>query len=196
MRLNNMLFTFIMCVFTIFNISFVYHNQTKVLAEIKTTPIVIEIRDFENAMKPEEKLEKRYYDVPLEKDLQDYIFALCEEYGIYPELAIGMIETESNFNASAVGDGGNSLGLMQIQPRWHQDRMNKLGCTNLLDPYQNVKVGIDYLAELMHKDKSVEWALMAYNGGHKYADEKLEERVLSEYAETVLTNSRELQSVL
>lgn len=134
-----------------------------------------------------------YFDVPLDEELQDYIFELCEEHNIDPALVIAMIEKESNFTASAIGDGGNSLGLMQIQPRWNQDRMDILDCQDLLDPFQNVAVGIDLLAELFDKDNSVEWVLMAYNGGQSYANRKISNGEISNYAQTVLHNSKNLE---
>ena len=137
--------------------------------------------------------EVEYFDVPLDEELQDYIFELCEEHNIEPALVIAMIEKESNYNASAIGDKGNSLGLMQIQPRWNQDRMDILDCQNLLDPFQNVAVGIDLLGELFSKGNSVEWVLMAYNGGQSYANRKISNGEVSTYAKTVLSNSKNLE---
>lgn len=137
---------------------------------------------------------KRYYDVPLEEPLQDHIFILCEEYGIDPAIVIAMIGKESVNNPHAVGDGGNSLGLMQIQPRWHKDRMKRLGITSLFNPYQNVTVGIDILRELFATGKSTEWVLMAYNGGQAYANEKAALGIVSDYANTVIANARTLNT--
>lgn len=141
----------------------------------------------------EEVEEVEYFDVPLDEELQDYIFKLCKEYNIEPALVIAMIEKESNYNASAIGDRGNSIGLMQIQPRWNQNRMDILDCQNLLDPFQNVAVGIDLLGELFSKGNSVEWVLMAYNGGQSYANRKISNGEVSTYAKTVLSNSKNLE---
>lgn len=135
---------------------------------------------------PEPEPETQYYDVPLSEDLQDHIFALCEEHDIDPALVIAMIKRESNYKARAVGDKGNSLGLMQIQPRWHYERMDRLDCPDLLDPYQNVTVGIDILSDLFAKGKPVEWVLMAYNGGRAYANRNWNSGVVSSYASKVL----------
>lgn len=148
----------------------------------ETEPVVIETT--EPTEPPVE-----YYDVPLSEDLQSYIFELCESYGVDPTIIIGMIFRESSFRAHIVGDHGNSLGLMQIQPRWFQERMAELGVTNLLDPYQNVTLGIDYVAELISSGKSIEWVLMAYNGGRSYANAKAAEGVVTEYARTILEYS-------
>ena len=95
--------------------------------------------------------ERVYYDVPLSEDLQDHIFNLCDEKGIEYKVAMALIHTESRFDATCVGDSGNSLGLMQIQPRWHYERMERLGCDDLLDPYQNVTVGLDLFSDLLEE---------------------------------------------
>ncbi|MBR5862163.1 MAG: transglycosylase SLT domain-containing protein [Bacteroidales bacterium] len=128
-----------------------------------------------------------YYDVPLSDDLQDHIFSLCEMYNVDPAIVIAMIEKESTYDPKIIGDNGNSFGLMQIQPRWHQERMDILGVTDLLDPYQNVQVGIDYLADMIEQGGSIEWALMAYNGGPSYANDMVAIGSLSYYARTVLS---------
>lgn len=139
-----------------------------------------------------EGTEIEYFDVPLEKELQEHIFALCEKYEINPAIVISMIKLESNYTIDIIGDKGNSFGLMQIQPRWHSDRIERLGCTDLLDPYQNVTVGIDILRELIESGKGIEWALMAYNGGPGYANKKAASGLLSDYAKEVLNFSKEL----
>lgn len=140
------------------------------------------------ATKPTEPVQTKtkYYDVPLSNDLQDYIFQLCERYDIDPALIIAMIKQESNYNPNCVGDGGDSLGLMQIQAKWHQKRMDRLGCPNLKDPYQNVTVGIDFLVELYGRGKPTQWVLMAYNGGEAYANRNWNNGVTSSYAKSVL----------
>ena len=136
-----------------------------------------------------------YYDVPLSQDLQDYIFKLCEERGIDPTIVIAIIELESKYDSNALGDRGRSQGLMQIQPRWHQARMAKLNCSNLLNPYENVTVGIDILAELYETGNSEAWVLMVYNGGYGYANSKIARGEVSDYAITVMNRSKTLIKV-
>lgn len=135
---------------------------------------------------------KLYYDVPLDTDLQEHIFAVCEIYDVNPALVISMIARESSFRANAMGDGGESYGLMQIKKKWHTARMEKLGVVDLLDPYQNVTVGIDLLAELLRYGDSLEWALMCYNGGYAYADKRIANGNISDYAKSVIRMSKEL----
>lgn len=140
-----------------------------------------------------EEEKPRFFDVPLGEDLQTYIFELSEDIGIDPAIVIAIIEKESNYDISAVGDHGRSLGLMQIQFRWHTARMAELGCDDLLDARQNVCVGIDILADLLEEGESIEWVLMAYNGGHAYADRLASEGRVSEYANKIIEITNELE---
>lgn len=126
------------------------------------------------------------YDVPLSAELQLHIKDLCNAYGVDMPLVLAVIGQESNYIASIVGDGGNSIGLMQIQPQYHQARMDKLGVMDLSDPYQNVEVGIDLLSELMDENKGTEWAVTAYNAGAEIADYNKAIGARTEYAESVM----------
>lgn len=151
------------------------------------------LADTDEVQEPIEEAEPIIYDIPLEADLQLYIAEQCEKYHIEPTVVLAMIARESSFNAGAIGDMGRSFGLMQIQPRWHKDRMISLGCNNLFDPYQNVTVGIDILAEKVNEGKGIEWALMAYNGGDKYADSYAEGGYISEYAAWIMQRADEFE---
>ena len=132
------------------------------------------------------------WDVPLDQDLQLFIADLCEEHHMQPELVLAVIGQESNYNAHAIGDGGDSLGLMQVQTKWHSAVMQQLECDDLLDPYQNVTVGVTILKDLLDKG-TLEWALMAYNGGEAYANQKLMTGQISDYAEAVILLAEELK---
>lgn len=125
------------------------------------------------------------YDVPLATELQLHIIAEAESHGIDPAIIIAMAWKESTYRTDAVGDGGNSYGLCQIQPRWHYSRMQKLGCTDLLDPYQNVTVAIDYLCELLNRYGSIDKALTAYNRGSYNG-------TVTSYANTVMAKAEGL----
>ena len=106
---------------------------------------------------------------------------------------MAVIGVESNYNAEAIGDNGRSYGLMQVQTEWHQARIERLKSPDMLNPYDNVTVGIDILAEKISEDKGIEWALMAYNGGNSHADMMRQTGQLSEYAETVIKLWQELK---
>lgn len=135
-----------------------------------------------------------YFDVPLSEELQDYIISLCDGDLVDPAIIISIIAQESNYQPQIIGDRGESFGLMQIQPRWHDHRMQDLGCFNLQDPVQNVTVGISYFTELMATGKGVEWALMAYNGGPSYADAKADVGEVSSYAREVIERAQQFET--
>lgn len=136
-----------------------------------------------------------YYDIPLDEDLQDYILEVCHDYGVNHLIVLGMIEKESTFGPNVIGDNGEAFGLMQIQPKWHQERMGRLGVTDILDPYQNVLVGVDYFAEMLSYDRGIAWALMAYNGGVMYANELIDEGAISSYVTDVFDNAGRVRPV-
>lgn len=134
--------------------------------------------DYEN-----EKIEAALYasgyfreDVPLDGDTQALLHAACDESGVPYALALAVIAQETGFR-NVTGDDGASCGYMQIQEQWHRDRMERLGVTDLTDPFGNFRVGCDYLAELMGR-YSLEEALTAYNSGRpgksRYASAVLE----------------------
>lgn len=160
---------------------------------IKTLSMVMDLPD-ESELKSHEPPGRTYFDVPLEEELQDYIFDICEEYSVDPELIVSMIFHESNFDSAVIGenDSGYSYGLMQIMPRWNYERMERLGCLDLLNPYQNVRVGVDLMAEYIQKGYGIEWALMAYNGGPSYANRKAAEGVVSAYATRIMDHAKTL----
>lgn len=124
-------------------------------------------------------------DIPMDAETQELLYRACGETGIQHELALAVIWQETRFQ-NIVGDSGNSIGYMQIQQKWHEGRMLRLGVTSLKDPYGNFLVGCDYLAELLAKDRGIEWALMAYNGGPSYANKMAKAETVSKYAQSVL----------
>lgn len=95
----------------------------------------------------------------------DYITEIAASYGLDPKIVRALIEVESGGDPYAVGDGGDSIGLGQIQPKWHGERMARLGVTDLYDPQQNVLVICDILAEKLAEYGNLHDALSAYNAG-------------------------------
>lgn len=141
-------------------------------------PEIVEVKE---APEPVEEV-PNYYDVPMDTETQDLLRAACEESGIDMELALAVIWKETDFR-NIEGDGGNSLGYMQIQPRWHSERMERLGVTDLMDPASNFRVGCDFLSELL-EDHALAYALTYYNSG---------KAVVSQYAEEVMGYMEEMR---
>lgn len=132
------------------------------------------------------------YDSCVPNEVQTYIKTVCYPHDIEPALVIAMIEAESSGVYDA--QNGNCIGLMQIDERWHRERMERLGCTDLTNPYMNVTVGVDILAEKLRDYGTIEAALMAYNGGNSYANRMLAEGKTSSYAQKIIARTVELRS--
>ena len=90
-----------------------------------------------------------------------------------------MVKIESNYNQTVVNKAGDT-GLMQINKKWHAERMRKLGVNNLLDPRGNLLVGVDYVSELLASNPKT-LAIMKYNMGHKKATEIYNSGKVSNY---------------
>lgn len=170
------------------------------VAEEPEVPELPEVVEDVEIIEPDEPTEPiieepvKLWAVPMDEDLQLHVVEVAGTYGIEPELILAVIGQESNYNPDAVGDNGNSKGLMQIQRRWHKERMEKLGCRNLMNPYQNITVGTDYIAELMNKYDTIEEVLMCYNAGEAGAKKLyFSKGIVSDYAKEVVARYEELK---
>ena len=143
------------------------NRDSAVVYQEEGRPVPVEYSETsDNIIEAEPEPEIDIYPVNLDADLQRYIIETCEEYMINPSIIIAMCFYESSFNVDAIGDNGECMGLMGISPRWCWPEMEKLNCPDMRDPYQNVTVGIDILAQKMAKyDGNTEMALMSYNAG-------------------------------
>ncbi len=129
-----------------------------------------------------------YFDIPLSKELQDYIRNLCDEYGVPIELVIAMIDVESTFRADVVSKT-NDYGLMQINKCNHEWLTDKLGVTDFLDPYQNINSGVHILSgHLEVTNGDIELALMRYNNGATGAKKLWDKGIYSTaYTQKIMT---------
>lgn len=118
--------------------------------------------------------------VPVSRlETNNHIDKMAKRYGLDSRIIKALIEEESGWVASAEGDNGQSVGLMQIQERWHKDRMKRLGVNDLYDSEQNITVGCDILSELLNKYGNYEDALSVYNSGNVYDGKQYAERILN-----------------
>ena len=165
-------------------------DKPQVYSQAESAPESEETGEAEQVPVQEEEVPVAPYDVPLSKGLQLHIIETAEFYGIDPAIIFAIAYHESTYNPKAIGDNGNSIGLLQVQERWHGARMGRLGADNLLDPYQNVLVGVDFLAELLDRyDGDMAKALVAYNRGH-YSG------TITYYAKAVMEKAEELAVIV
>ncbi|HEU4430221.1 MAG TPA: transglycosylase SLT domain-containing protein [Myxococcota bacterium] len=91
------------------------------------------------------------------------------EHGIPVLMTLSLIAQESRFDPRAKGPTG-SLGLMQLQPATALEVARRNGLAwqsnlTLLDPVQNVRIALAYLAELRARFGTTDHAMAAYNIG-------------------------------
>ena len=107
--------------------------------------------------------------IPFEQQqeyIEQYVFEIIEEgnYDVNPAYILAIIYKESRGVWTA--KNGDHYGLMQINPKWQQERMERLNVTDLAaNPYDNLKVGIDFFDQLLKDYPNPYDALNVYNSG-------------------------------
>ncbi|HEX5725042.1 MAG TPA: lytic transglycosylase domain-containing protein [Longimicrobiaceae bacterium] len=118
-----------------------------------------------------EKYRRRGFKVS--ETLARQIHAAALKYRIDPEVAFGLVKTESGFQNSATSYVG-AIGLTQLMPataRWLKPGVT---VSQLRDSETNLNIGFRYLRDLIEKyDGDTELALLAYNRGPGTVDRVL-----------------------
>lgn len=144
---------------------------------------IIEVKTLKNDLTPEAYTMYNIYN------------AVSKMRDIYPNvessLILAIIQKESRYNPAAYGAG--AVGLMQIIPACHTDRIARLGIEDIWDPYSNVLVGTDLISELVSKYQDPGLALMCYNMGEGTALYKYNNHGYSDYALEVLRIKEEIE---
>lgn len=147
----------------------------------------------------------KYYHIPQEyideggcfpEVVQAYLWSLCHEKDINYYVIVALIERESRYYWDASGDKGNSKGYMQIYEKWHLERMEEEGVTDLYNPYGNIRVGLSFIYELMDGavNANYHYVLMSYNMGESRAKEFFDKGIYStEYSIAILQRAQEIQ---
>jgi len=104
----------------------------------------------------------------------------AKRYGIDPYIAAGLIRQESVFNPNAISRVG-ARGLMQVMPATGQMIARRQGsgsitAADLYNPTINVKLGMNYLSQVLGEFKRIEYAAAAYNAGPGRARAWINER--------------------
>ena len=111
---------------------------------------------YENGMDESGKNVRR----PVARDLSGIIVTEARKNDLDPLIVEIIIKHESAFNPYAVSRTG-AQGLMQLMP----GTATMMGCSNSLDPAQNVAAGAAYFAQQLRRFQDLGHALAAYNAG-------------------------------
>ena len=103
-----------------------------------------------------------------------------DRHGIDPMLILAVIAVESRFNPFAASEQG-ALGLMQIVPRFHMDKIAALGAASMLLPEANIAIGTRILKDSIRRGGSDAAGLQLYNGAFEDETRAYANRVLSEH---------------
>ncbi|HSH45958.1 MAG TPA: lytic transglycosylase domain-containing protein [Longimicrobiales bacterium] len=108
------------------------------------------------------------------QDLAEEIYDAAERYGIEPDVAFGLVNTESTFRERAVSHVG-ARGLTQVMPRTAEWLDPTISVSELFDRERNLDLGFKYLRMMIDKyEGNVENALTAYNRGPGTVDRILD----------------------
>jgi len=99
-----------------------------------------------------------------EPSLDDIFRSWGDFYQINPAVLKAIATVESGLDPSAMGDGGASFGLMQVQPATARQFIELENDTDLLDPNVNIQAGGAFISFLIHR-YGLEGAIQAYNLG-------------------------------
>lgn len=129
--------------------------------------------------------------------MQQFIYIICNQNGVDYALVLAVIEVESGYTWDADSPEG-SKGYMQVNVKWHEDRMDRLNVDNVENPYFNIMVGVDYLAELQGRFNTEAEVLTAYNYGVTGAYQNVWNKGLTEteYSKAVQQAKRRIEAQL
>lgn len=104
----------------------------------------------------------------------------AKRYGVDPYMAAGLIRQESVFNPNAISRVG-ARGLMQVMPATGQviskrQGIGTISAADLYNPALNIKIGMNYLAQMIGQFGRIEYAAAAYNAGPARAQRWIAER--------------------
>jgi soluble lytic murein transglycosylase-like protein len=107
------------------------------------------------------------------RELAEDIYDIAKQEGIAPNLAFGLVKTESTFQERAVSPVG-ARGLTQVLPRTARWLLPGTSAEDLFDRRTNLRVGFKYLSDMIDKYRGdVKLALLAYNRGPGTVDREL-----------------------
>ena len=102
------------------------------------------------------------------------------QWRVDPLLIVAVISIESRFNPFSQSPMG-AQGLMQIIPRYHQDKLPKdAGNMALYDPVTNVQIGTRILQEFIQRQGGLMEGLQYYAGATDDLDQAYANKVMAE----------------
>jgi soluble lytic murein transglycosylase-like protein len=116
---------------------------------------------------------QEYASYGLDRGMAEGIYDMAQKANIDPDVAFGLVRTESSFKTTAKSNVG-AIGLTQLMPRsaaWLEPGTTR---SDLRDPETNLRIGFHYLRQLIDRyEGDLALALTAYNRGPGTVDRVL-----------------------
>lgn len=165
----------------------------------ETEKTVIQKQEIQNLLNTIEK-QNQYYisEISLPKEIQEFVYDECLKYDnvTYEEALAVMMTENAKFDAKAVNyntNGTYDTGLFQINSVNAQWLNEKLGITDLTNPYQNIQAGIYILNSLEYEAHQ---KYMSYNMGVTGAKRKINKGIESTaYSNKVINTIQEIKKI-
>ncbi len=111
-------------------------------------------------------ISRRY---PIFSSILDVIYQKSREYGFRPDVVLGVVKVESDFNPNAVSYRG-AYGLMQVNLGVWRDHL-KIDTSRIFDIPYNIQIGLSILKGYYDvTGGNLKRALYLYNNGYRYAN--------------------------
>lgn len=143
----------------------------------------------------------------VDDDQLEYELLLIEQLSsttnnVPASLAIAQVAQESRFDPNAENDG--AIGLMQIVPNYHQDRLNDICEEPTFDKWYesrySIMVGLSYMDELLSDNYACgnkTYALMMYNQGPASGTRTyLAKGIVSDYAADIICLKQSIETIM
>jgi len=139
------------------------NNQVKVLRD-KVTHDKAKLTNYRFLDYKVDYFAKKY---PLCSKILDSVYKKSNQYGFSPELILGVIQIESNFNPTAISHRG-AYGLMQVNLAVWRNELS-IDDKKIFNIDYNIGLGV----EILHRyykvaNGNMNRALHLYNNGYKY----------------------------
>lgn len=141
-----------------------------------------------------EETESKYYDIPLDEYIQDYIISWCEEHDFDEILVFAVIRCESNYNINC-NYRNQDFGLMQI----NINTLDDYGLTmeTVFNPILNVECGMTSLLRHYNENNGdLHKTLISYNCGRNGAKKLFKQGICeTKYSQKVLNKYNEIKEL-
>ena len=132
---------------------------------------------------------------------QDSVHSMAEvigeQYGISPILLQAIARVESQYTTDLTNSSG-AVGICQVVPKYNKDRMDRLGITDLKNPYYNMVLCAEYIKDmrtLSPYGNDQNFIIMSYHAGINGATSKYEKNMSTDYVTSVSQTIKELEEM-